>query len=189
MSAVCGVCNYQRRCFRLYFSHLHLNVFLCSFCIWLPPPTTTQSCGFWAGKESAEPNTFIPVNNHPLALRWTVNTCTTRFPFIPWKHSNFQTWVACYRISFYTSGNRRNFWTTDREMKIIHTHQRALVSSPPILPSDDSLGLVVHFFPLVSSISDFIHFVKLQWHWCCCQIMIYGVSWIIKSDDGLSCES
>lgn len=109
MSAVLGVCNYQRRCLHLYFSHLHFNVFLCSFCIWLPPPTTTQSCGFWAGKESAEPNTFIPVNNHPLDLRWTVNTCTTRFPFTPWKNSNFQTWVACYRISFDMSGNRRNF--------------------------------------------------------------------------------
>lgn len=51
-----------------YSFHLHLNVFLCSFCTWLPPPTTTQSCASWEGKGSAKPNTFFPVN--PILWLW-----------------------------------------------------------------------------------------------------------------------
>lgn len=46
-----------------------------SFYSWLPPPTTMQSCDFWAEKESAKLNMFI----------LPVNTRNTRFPLILWE--------------------------------------------------------------------------------------------------------
>lgn len=82
-------------------------------------------------------------------------------------------------------------WTTDREMKmkIIHTHNSQLWFPLQILPSDDSLGFVVLPFPSCELSLIGFFFVKLQWHGCCFQIVMYGISWIIEIDGSSPHES
>lgn len=85
---------------------------------------------------------------------------------------------------FFCANNRQR----DEDENNSHPQQPALVSS-----SNPALRwfswLCCSFFSLLWVVSHLILFVKLQRHGCCPQIVMYGISWIIKIDEGLPHKS